>query len=56
MEDPTGTVCGLGFELSPEEAEATFSYLDDRETGYNLKEVVFYPCDVSQSIQKVNVM
>ena len=53
MEDPQGTVCGLGFELNPEEAEATFNYLDDRETGYKLKEVIFNPCDPSQSIQKV---
>ncbi|XP_063690569.1 putative glutathione-specific gamma-glutamylcyclotransferase 2 [Bolinopsis microptera] len=55
VEDPQGKVCGLGFELSPEEAEATFNYLDDRETGYKLKQVIFYPCDPSQSIQKVLV-
>ena len=54
IEDPKGSVCGLGFELSPEEAEATFTYLDDRETGYKLKEVVFYPCDPSQLPQKVS--
>ena len=56
VEDAQGTVCGLGFELCPEEAEATFTYLNDRETGYKLKEVIFYPSDPAQSIQKVHLL
>jgi len=53
VDDPKGSVHGLGFEISQEEADATFNYLNDRETGYNLREVIFHPGDPTQPKQKV---
>lgn len=55
VDDPEGQVSGLGFELSPQEAEGTFNYLNDRETGYSLKKLLFHPSDPSLPNIKVLV-
>ena len=49
----SGIVYGLGFQISHEEANKTFNYLNDRETGYITKEFTFTPLDPKESKQKV---